>query len=316
MTILLHLLDDALLRLAKLVTAVNPQFRPDLQGTGTALSNLAYKLPEELSRFYEWHTGLPVDSWLYKVLFPLGYIMPLEKAVAIREDFLQINRSVPREFRAEVETWSQQPIDDLYTIVDSLPGWHSWWLPVFEFNGDYWFTIWNEEERTTSPIYYIYWEGGGIHLAYDNLTSLLQATAEAFESGAYYLQDGRIEQHYGMAAAIIDKHNPRRRAYLLNAAGAQTIHEVVARLIVQSAEGNGGPFQALRLLGDPEIPQLLQALLQHEEMVVRFQAVRLIHHREEVGAVDALRPLVNDPDPEVKRYATWLLEEFRKKRHS
>lgn len=80
-------LQDALSRLIK-VMSTNTLFSPYIQNVKSVLDS-SYKLPQELRRFYQWHTLLPVDSWLYKMLFPLGYIMPLEKAIAIREDFLQ-----------------------------------------------------------------------------------------------------------------------------------------------------------------------------------------------------------------------------------
>ena len=311
---LLDILEDALIRLRKLIVSTNPPFSPDAQGVKaeTALLDSGYKLPEELRRFYDWWAQLPTGTWLREELFPLAAVMTLENAIGTRQDLLSINRQAPRELRAEIETWSQQPIIDRYAIAEPVFGWHKQWLPVFEFNGEYWFTICDIEERLTSPIYHTFLEGG-IFLAYDNLTTLLLSTAEAFECGVYYIQDQRIQQHYTLAASLIDKHNPLRRAYLLNTAGAQTIHDVVTVLASQDAERSGLAYQALRLLGDPEIPQILQGLLQHQDMIVRLQAVRLISEREEFSAMDALRRAVDDPDPEVRGYVAWTLQQFQAK---
>ena len=88
---------------------------------------------------------------------------------------------------------------------------------------------------------------------------------------------------------------------------------MVTVLASQDAERSGLAYQALRLLGDPEIPQILQGLLQHQDMIVRLQAVRLISEREEFSAMDALRRAVDDPDPEVRGYVAWTLQQFQAK---
>lgn len=310
----LDMLEDALIRLRKLIVSTNPPFSPDAQGVKAeiALLDSGYKLPQELRRFYEWWAQLPADTWLRKELFPLADVMALENAIATRQDLLSINRQAPREFRAGIDAWSQQPIIDRYAIAESVLGWHKQWLPVFEFSGEYWFTICDVEECATSPIYHTFLEGG-LFLAYDNLTTLLLSTAEAFDRGAYYIQDQRIQQHYTLAASIIDKYNPLRRAYLLNTAGVQTIHDVVTVLASQDSARSGLAYQALRLLGDAEIPQFLQELLQHQDMVVRLQAVRLISEREEFSAIDALRRAAADPDSEVRGYIAWTLQQFQAK---
>ena len=143
---------------------------------------------------------------------------------------------------------------------------------------------------------------------------MLLATTEAFEYGAYYVEDNILKEKRDEAARIIEKYNPNRRRYLLTAAGnSKTIHDVVAVLVTQEPKHSGFAYRALRLLGDPEIPQLLQELLQHHDTVVRLQAVMLLSEREEFSTVDALRRAVDDPDPEVSRYVTWTLQQFQAK---
>ncbi|MEZ4681952.1 MAG: HEAT repeat domain-containing protein [Caldilineaceae bacterium] len=276
-------------------------------------SKFDLKLPAEVQRYFLWRNVSPMRQF---ELFPLGYMCPLEDAVDTREHLISLNDDIPPEL---VITSDDQPIDYLSNPLARLEqplDWKPFWLPLFIFQGDtFWFTICGETQEPVAPIYYIYLVGD-FYLAYDNLTSLLLATAEAFEKGVYYMEGNLIREKPVEAARIIEKYNPMRRQYLLTAAGgSRTVDDLFDVIVSQKPADSGTAFRALRLLSDSQITDILKSLVRHQDAGIRLSAIEVIYERNDLSAKEALSKIADgDPVSQVKTYADWVLQQWKQLR--
>lgn len=119
---------------------------------------------EELIQLWSWHDGVETAStpfiWYHDFL-------PLDKAVATYKRFT-INR------------------------LTGL-GWKRNWIPVFEFEGEWYFTECYDEVRPAGPVGYLFIEETRTYYSYLNLTRMMQTQAE-------WLRQGMISWNYGTEA--------------------------------------------------------------------------------------------------------------------
>lgn len=115
--------------------------------------DLPWTLSEELHELYKWHNGSG-----YNLVCHGYYLDSLEDAIETNEIF--------------------------YTFPDS-------WKPsFFQFASnsiqEYLFVDCNIRD---SPVWYCFWEGGSTEIFWSSTTKMFQVIADAYEIGAYYLDD-------------------------------------------------------------------------------------------------------------------------------
>jgi hypothetical protein len=151
---------------------VNPSLRDILQ-KGLSKTQLKEKirtfpfcLPQEVEELYQWRDGMPAD--VDNFLFHDHYFPSLDKAIAE----YQMNLS-----------WRVIGDDDP-TIVPNL-------LPLFSFQSAFYGVYCGSKEQDEAPIYFVH---HGEELVYENLTTMLSAILECYETGAYrpVMQDGSV----------------------------------------------------------------------------------------------------------------------------
>lgn len=180
-------LTDALNRIEIWFVRNQPKFALNLQPGLTRAEideitkGFPFQLPQELYEFYEWHNGC-TDF----VFCPSSsYIVPFY------ENFF--------------------PLEEAFKNYQSWLSWESWnshWLPILDGNGDFRYAIVVGEE--TAPVWHIDPECGIEEICWDNLTDLFLATAECYETGAYYInEEGYLEEDEQKVVEIQRKYNYR-----------------------------------------------------------------------------------------------------------
>ena len=125
------------------------------QETVARLEKINCKPPEEYLILYEWHNG---SSDRGPLLWYHNF-MPIERALAERERMLELLG----------------------------PSWKPTWLPVFEFEGEYYFIDCLPDSGAALPVYYFFLEEPEITYAYVNLTSMMKTAKELMESNVVAL---------------------------------------------------------------------------------------------------------------------------------
>ncbi|MBD2450658.1 HEAT repeat domain-containing protein [Nostoc sp. FACHB-152] len=178
----MSLLTDALDRIETWLVKNQPEFALSLQPgltnaeIDTILQNFPYAMPEELYEFYGWHNGCRYLSY--------GYVIPFY------DNFFSLQDAM--EYRQNALSWDSE--------------WNSHWLPILDGNGDYRYAVVVGEE--TAPVWFIDPECGIKEIRWDSLTDLMLATAECYETGAYYIDnEGYIEEDKPKIAEIRRKYN-------------------------------------------------------------------------------------------------------------
>jgi len=185
-------LTAALARLESWVDENNPVVAAALQpgldaGVAAARAEAAgCRLPREILDFLEWHNGMPADTDVPLIWYHRFMSMDdaLERRGTYRNPFLSLTAAVPPD-----------------------------WFPVFEFQGEYYFTrcqsghdvarIWHwlNEEPETRP-------------AFGSLTDLIETAVEWYERGAVSVVDrstGMLEEDLPRVREIYERHNPGYR---------------------------------------------------------------------------------------------------------
>ncbi|KAF3884893.1 MULTISPECIES: HEAT repeat domain-containing protein [Nostocales] len=174
-------LTEALNRIETWFVKNQPEFALGLQPGLTReqidalLVNFPFRLPEELYEFYGWHNGCT----------SFGYIIPYYDNFFFLEEVLR-----------DYQYWL------------SWDWWNPHWLPILDGNGDYRYAVVVGEEA--APVWYIDPEGCTKEIRWDSLTDLMLATAECYDTSAYYLnEEGYLEEDRQKIAEIQRKHNYR-----------------------------------------------------------------------------------------------------------
>ncbi|MCC0178711.1 SMI1/KNR4 family protein [Waterburya agarophytonicola K14] len=144
------------------------------------VASLPFRLPQEFYELYQWKNGTPETSDALNFYRHFRFL-PLEEALT----------TFPRKGR------------DSYLVDEYLP---YGWIPIFTFEGEYYGVVGSQIQRYDSPIVYLYHEEA---VGYTNLTSMMQAIAECYETKVYYLnKHNYIAADSTQEEQIVLKYNP------------------------------------------------------------------------------------------------------------
>lgn len=148
------------------------------------VSNLPFKLPEEVYNLYRWRNGTNSPA----MIFVYHYFWHLDMALEISSDC--VNDPLSQEFR-------QERGNPLYLF------------PIFEYEGEYFAILGQTEQVETAPVYHIDADAGEVSLAFNNLTAMMQTIAESYETGGYQLTpEGQLEWDDKKFRSLRLKYNP------------------------------------------------------------------------------------------------------------
>lgn len=132
----------------------------------TKLSQLPFRVSQEVYELYQWRNGNPYDGvFVYHRL--LGLDSALEYAAAINESYW-------REVR-------EQDGDPQYLF------------PVLDFDGEYFAVPGGDASSPHAPVFHIGCDDGSLSFAFTSLTNMMLAIAECYETGIYTHINGDLE---------------------------------------------------------------------------------------------------------------------------
>lgn len=305
---------DILLRFENLALPVLPQWGEGLSDAqiDALVGDLPFKLPEEVRQYFRWKNGRRMGEVKYPhCLLPDGEIMSLGEAI---QDYQALMALDNRRVTSQTQT-NPALATDPYQLFEHNACWEQQWLPLFlDGSGGYYVAICDPKEVTTTPIYFIFLESpNGLMLAYDSLTSLFLTVVTAHETGAYWVdKEGCIQRDRAKLLSIQDALNPRRHAYLLQAAGnAKTLLDLVNALTRTDGDVSANATRALRLLGDASVVEPLLHQLQHERAGVRYSVIRILGELRDQRAIAPLKlAAAKDPDAFVRQQAEYALRQL------
>jgi cell wall assembly regulator SMI1 len=142
---------------------------------------LGFSLPDEVVTLYEWRNGMKAGTDAPFIWY---------------HDFMSLE-AIRDEYRKLTVTW---PFYD----------WSNNWLPLFQFEGEYYFVACTKEPSPALPVRFHMSEETEHPAVYTSLTSMMLTAAECFESGAVTLanKDGALKEDIRKIAEIHRKHNP------------------------------------------------------------------------------------------------------------
>ena len=135
----------------EVVSALNPGI--DEAALREKFADLSCRPPEELIELWAWHNGVNDSAHPF-----IWY-----------HNFLSVEAAI-----AEYESLMANP----------LIGWPADWIPIFEFEGEWYFVECYEEPRKASPVGYFFLEDPDAIYAYVNLTKMLETSAIWFNQSA------------------------------------------------------------------------------------------------------------------------------------
>jgi hypothetical protein len=145
------------------------------------LNKLPFFVSREVSELYRWRNG----DESYSSAFGYLWLLNLETACEFSEF---VNDASLREMRSEDEP--------------------QYLLPLFDFDGEYFAVQGSEVQTDKAPIFHV-GTSYDLKFAFTNLTGMMQAIAECYESGIYRVDENGLEVvdpvRFG---EIRRKHNP------------------------------------------------------------------------------------------------------------
>jgi len=168
-----HFLQEALDRIKRCIVDQAPamvsQFQPGLSRTDfdAKVAAFPYHLPDEVYQLFSWHNGIQETQELG--LLPGYLFLPLETCLAEYRQTIEVYQSLPG-----VGQW-----EDLYDPH---------WFPVFCEEGNYYVVKGANAPQATAPILDKFSEDPDVRVLFDNLTQMMQAIAECWETGLYRME--------------------------------------------------------------------------------------------------------------------------------
>lgn len=184
MSALTETLERILKELQKNRPAVASTLQPgltykEIQETTT---NLPFCLPSEVYKLYQWRNGNELYEFFY-----YHYFLPLQKAVEICQEIIAINVECDQKTQYE-----GKPL-----------------FPIFDFDGEYWGVVIDENDNQSSAIVFIDEIGEVSKISYISLSNMMLTIAQCYETGAQYLdKDGYLESNSAREESIRQKYNP------------------------------------------------------------------------------------------------------------
>lgn len=277
------------------------------------LQDFPYKIPHELRAYYRRCNRVYEAEQESGWLFPGGYICTLQSAMEFYPTLVEIAADIPIDAAEPSKSFSAVMADPYFVTGSLFEGlWASlarYCLPIMgDGAGGNYIVICQPVEQATAPIYYIYFHGDELYLAFDSLTSLLATVVAAFEAGAYTVNEvGYVLEDRAKLAPIINHYNPHRRQYFLRSAQARSMSEVVANLAYSDPAVRKNAFLAVRYMYEPDTVPLLIKALQHPLPHVRRDAAQLLNEQRDPQAVDGLLVALHDGNAEVREFAAIAL---------
>ncbi|MFB6275049.1 MAG: HEAT repeat domain-containing protein [Halothece sp.] len=289
---------------------------------------LPFRLPTEVYELYQWCNGTSGDV----PFFPSYRFLSLEEAVDLYHSEIK---------EVEIDKLQQE---DYYDIAQLAPfSWPSfqnqYWLPIFDFDGEIYFLSCDTEQRDGAPVWYYFPESVFPRLYFSNLTSMLLAITECYETEAYYLdQQGFLEENELKVAPILRKYSPVSELSLRKLRpqiSLVELSEIAGDLMLfkdpravepllqiinspqpesmtwhEYAGLQGLVARILSSIGDPKAVTSLIQISQAEEWMTRYWIAIALGELKDSRAVDCLVTLLADSKMEVRQMAIWALGEI------
>jgi len=286
---------------------------------------LPFRLPTEVYEFYQWCNGTSGDV----PFFPSYRFLSLEEAVDLYHSEIK---------EVEIDKLQQE---DYYDIAQLTPfSWLSfqnqYWLPIFDFDGEIYFLSCDTEQRDGAPVWYYFPESVFPRLYFSNLTSMLLAIAECYETEAYYLnQQGFLEENEFKVAPILRKYSLRAELSLRKLRPQISLAELseiagdlmlfkdsrAVELLLQILKSpkpeamnwheysglQGLVARILGSMGDPRTVTSLIQISQAEEWMTRYWVAISLGELKDAQAVPCLLNLLSDSQDEVQAMAVSAL---------
>lgn len=267
------------------------QHKPDYAGTfllGLSHSEITERLgdfhsqvPQTIYELYRWRNGTrgyQNDS----VVFPPLVFLPLEDAVELCLEFIDISKEIEDEIKYEGNLL----------------------FPFLEIDGDRCAVLLREAGMQDSPIIHI-GETYSTRLMYSSLTSMMQTLAECYETGGYYIAaEGLEEEGFTVAdeskvATSLRKYNPEMNANAL--AVIQTLLLQETELSKESLEELYSATSRMRWFKDPNLVNILIEALSsrmsdfpEQNLGIRSDIIHTLGQLNDVRAVEPLISALKD----------------------
>lgn len=320
-------LTEALERILRWMMHHNQELASSLQPGLTykeiadKVKDLPFFLSKEVYELYQWRNG--DGQWsAYKDGLLLHYsFLPLEAALAEYSNWIKLNAEL------DYEAWSQ------------------YWLPIFMLDGkEYYIVVGDAKAKATSPVSTIFIEDGEPAVKHTSLTNMVQAIAEAYETGAYYPNEaGNLEEDEPKVAQILRKYNAdsveaaleilrfqlslesltKIATDLSRFKDSRTVEPLIHVLQVPQSEipdpneNIGIRSLAATILGQLNDSRAVEPLihaLQHTHWMVRYSAVQSLGRLKDNRAVEPLINALKDQYFDIHRVAIWALGELEDSR--
>jgi hypothetical protein len=148
------------------------------------LSELPFCVSREVYELYQWRNGTNNG---YSV-FVYHYLLDLETA-------LRYSQGINDSFWIETR---EEDGDPKYLFI------------IFDFDGEYFAVPGSEDPNGSAPVFHVGCDDGSLSFAFTNLTNMMLAIAECYETGIYsVMSDGNVKvTDETKFSEIRQKHNP------------------------------------------------------------------------------------------------------------
>ncbi|MFP4692962.1 MAG: HEAT repeat domain-containing protein [Halothece sp.] len=289
---------------------------------------LPFRLPTEVYELYQWCNGTSEDI----PFFPSYRFLPLEEAVDLyNSDFKEVH----------IDKLQQEDYYDIAQLASfSWPSFQNqYWLPIFDFDSEIYFLSCDTQQRDATPVWYYFPESVFPRLYFSNLTSMLLAIAECYETKAYYLNEqGFLEENELKVAPILQKYSLRAELSLRKLSPQISLAELseiagdlmlfkdsrAVEPLIQIIESpqpetmtwheysglQGLVARILGSIGDPKTVTSLIEISQAEEWMTRFWVAIALGELKDSRAIPCLVKLLKDSQKEVQAMAIQALGEI------
>ncbi len=148
------------------------------------LGELPFRVPQEVYELYQWRNGTNNECGV----FVYHYLLDLNTALE----------------------YSQGINDSYWLEVREEAGVPPYLFPMFDFDGEYFAVPGSNSLNDTAPVFHIGCDDGSVSFAFTNLTNMMLAIAECYETGVYSVtSDERVKvTDDAKFGEIRRKHNP------------------------------------------------------------------------------------------------------------
>jgi hypothetical protein len=148
------------------------------------LGELPFCVSHEVYELYQWSNGTNSGHGI----FVYHHLLDIETA-------LRYSQGINDSFWLEVREENEDP---------------KYLFPIFDFDGEYFAVPGSNGLNATVPVFHVCGDDGSLSFAFTNLTNMMLAIAECFETGVYSVRsDGNVEVKDEVKFGEVRlKHNP------------------------------------------------------------------------------------------------------------